>query len=50
MRKAIIEFDEGSQTQGTVINIIECSDNGLKGIRVPLGQTIWEVLCVPYVK
>ena len=35
MKKAIIE-------NGKVINIIECSDEGLKGLRFPLGQLVWD--------
>lgn len=46
MRKAIIKFDEGLKTKGTVHNIIECSDAGLAGIRVPNGFTLWD--CTRY--
>ena len=35
MKKAVIE-------NNIVINIIECSDEGLKGLQFPLGQTVWD--------
>ena len=35
MKKAIIE-------NGKVVNIIECSDEGLKGLRFPAGQIVWD--------
>ena len=35
IRKAVIE-------NGTVINIIECSEEGLRGMQFPLGQIVWD--------
>lgn len=35
MKKAVIQ-------NNTVTNIIECSDEGLKGLRFPVGTTIWD--------
>ena len=35
MKKAVIE-------NSIVVNIIECSDEGLSGLRFPLGQTVWD--------
>ena len=35
MKKAVIQ-------NGVVVNIIECSDEGLKGLRFPLGTTVWD--------
>ena len=35
MKKAVIQ-------DGVVQNIIECSDEGLKGLRFPLGTTVWD--------
>lgn len=35
MKKAVIR-------DGAVENIIECSDEGLKGLRFPIGTTVWD--------
>ena len=35
MKKAVIR-------DGVVENIIECSDEGLKGLRFPIGTTVWD--------
>lgn len=35
MKKAVIR-------DGIVENIIECSDEGLKGLRFPIGTTVWD--------
>ena len=37
MRKAVID-----QETGKVINIIECSDEGLRGLQFPLWQLVWD--------
>ena len=35
MKKAVIENNK-------VVNIIECSDEGLKGLQFPIGQLVWD--------
>lgn len=35
MKKAVIR-------DGVVENIIECTDEGLKGLRFPIGTTVWD--------
>lgn len=35
MKKAVIQ-------NNTVTNIIECSDEGLKGLRFPVGTIVWD--------
>lgn len=42
LRKALIQFDEGSQTSGIVTSVMEVSERGFGGVRAAENQTIWD--------
>ena len=46
-KKAIILLDQGCQNKGTVVNIIICNENGIKGLILSNDQTLWD--CSNYV-
>lgn len=41
-KKAIIVLDEGSMTSGTVENLIEITDSGAIGFKLPDGRLMWD--------
>ncbi len=46
MKKALLKYIEGDNTSGIVVGIIECNDDGLKGLQIPINQFIWD--CTNY--
>lgn len=42
LRKALIQFDEGSKNSGIVVTVMEMSELGFAGLRAGKNQIIWD--------
>lgn len=42
LRKALIQFDEGSKNSGIVVSVMEMSESGFTGLRAGKNQIIWD--------
>lgn len=42
LKKALIQFDDGSKNSGIVVTVMEISETGFTGLRAGKNQIIWD--------